>query len=871
MDTELGKRQSKDPDSSFPNMGARNDRDFGGPDVEGQDYFYHPPLYYPKANTEGRNSLFRQSLFRRSFYVSLKPPSRAGDLTIEVKMNCEKDPEPLKSQEYLQILQHCRETGLNPLDYLDKAEISEQFSIIRDSSETKKELSKIEPSGLPELDKKFEKDLNESSLRKRGNENLDKNIPQEFKNKTSKLENSKKREDISKNKPQETSKNQNDKKTQKIHDESGQNLKIPEKSSKKYQQCVKTTSSQEDSGMGEVSSIPSDEEQNQDTEFKPSISQPSPTIRTRSHVKNTTSNVPINKKDKLPSQTQKQSSEASKIAQSQPVARSGPQTRSSGKLQAGTANSEPPQEISPPPTPPPQKIEIPKPVVKILDYPGRNHSHSQKEKEFEALLRPSGPDPKKEGKPSEKTSKSDEAYPRSFLQKLPRLRPQQNQNWKSLKRVKTPLDDDVQPIDITIDMGDLENTFANHYPPLENMSHLTKIMQLQQVQKIQQGVQSLNKEHFHLSKKVKVDESKKRDTRDRNELNSEVQQKQNSLSEDAEKYEFTKALERAIQMAGKPLPASSALDLKKPEKQDFKDSSRQPQAPKNPSPPPSAPSSQQPTPQLKQPPTQQQQHHPPLQPLQPLSPLQPPFQPLPPPSLSSSFTYSLFLCPFSPSMLSFPTLPSLSSFYLSQPPGPVASRHYLYRGRQVHSYSEGVYGLILESIKRENREREGGREERDGWLLKGGQEIGGGIGEKGGIEKRDEGEGVSESAKREGFKYAFMKVGLDQEILLEDIERLDENECKMFISFCNVKFGIHETQSRLSFLDERQKLISNINRYINDVLQRANNFKKNEEFLKKKWKEFLKYCRLRVSQPNQSETSKPVLSSTKAPTFSSRV
>lgn len=111
-----------------------------------------------------------------------------------------------------------------------------------------------------------------------------------------------------------------------------------------------------------------------------------------------------------------------------------------------------------------------------------------------------------------------------------------------------------------------------------------------------------------------------------------------------------------------------------------------------------------------------------------------------------------------------------------------------------------------------------------------------------------------EVSTRPKFKYVLIKVGLDNKIEKKDLEALNPQELHMMVAFFNVKFCILNKEDKLMPSDTMERIMRIANRHISNVLQRAHNFKKNEEFLKKKWKEFLKFCKLKIkeSQPPKS-------------------
>jgi hypothetical protein len=97
--------------------------------------------------------------------------------------------------------------------------------------------------------------------------------------------------------------------------------------------------------------------------------------------------------------------------------------------------------------------------------------------------------------------------------------------------------------------------------------------------------------------------------------------------------------------------------------------------------------------------------------------------------------------------------------------------------------------------------------------------------------------------KHNAFRYILIKFSLDIELKTQDLVRLNPYETHMLVAFFNVKFGISDTADRLFQNDTMDRILSIANKFINRVYQRTQNFKKNEEFLKKKWKEFLKFVK----------------------------
>lgn len=99
--------------------------------------------------------------------------------------------------------------------------------------------------------------------------------------------------------------------------------------------------------------------------------------------------------------------------------------------------------------------------------------------------------------------------------------------------------------------------------------------------------------------------------------------------------------------------------------------------------------------------------------------------------------------------------------------------------------------------------------------------------------------------KHNAFRYVLIRFSLDIELRLQDLNRLNSQEIHMLVAFFNVKFGISEPHGpdRLFQQDPKERILSIANKYIKKVWVRTQNFKKNEEFLKKKWKEFLKFVK----------------------------
>ena len=106
---------------------------------------------------------------------------------------------------------------------------------------------------------------------------------------------------------------------------------------------------------------------------------------------------------------------------------------------------------------------------------------------------------------------------------------------------------------------------------------------------------------------------------------------------------------------------------------------------------------------------------------------------------------------------------------------------------------------------------------------------------------------TKEDAKRikAEFKEVMMKVAIDQKITLSQLRRLTTQQYQMFVAFCNCKFSL---TLQIDAGAGYEQVLQQVNQNIEDVVQRAVNLRKNEEFLKKKWKEFLKFLKALAKQ-----------------------
>lgn len=175
---------------------------------------------------------------------------------------------------------------------------------------------------------------------------------------------------------------------------------------------------------------------------------------------------------------------------------------------------------------------------------------------------------------------------------------------------------------------------------------------------------------------------------------------------------------------------------------------------------------------------------------------------------------------------------------------PVVSHQYFYRDTSVHIHDRSVMSMLAKFDYSDKLEK--GRDVK--LVLK-----------QFNIESNEHSSLLSpnqrESFSRPNFKYILVKVGLDNKLVRDDLIPLNPQELHMMVAFFNVKFCILTKEDKLSTSDSLDRILEIANKHIANVLQRAYNFKKNEEFLKKKWKEFLKFCKLKMKELKLSKTN----------------
>ena len=163
---------------------------------------------------------------------------------------------------------------------------------------------------------------------------------------------------------------------------------------------------------------------------------------------------------------------------------------------------------------------------------------------------------------------------------------------------------------------------------------------------------------------------------------------------------------------------------------------------------------------------------------------------------------------------------------------PVMCENYYFRGKVVSTYESGV----LELVEREaNANLDEYKEIVDQvWRL------------SDPTNSSDKAK-TKEGAKRikAEFKEVMMKVAIDQMITLPQLRRLTTQQYQMFVAFCNCKFSL---SLPIDAGAGYEQVLQQVNQNIQDVVQRAANLRKNEEFLKKKWKEFLKFLKALAKQ-----------------------
>lgn len=174
---------------------------------------------------------------------------------------------------------------------------------------------------------------------------------------------------------------------------------------------------------------------------------------------------------------------------------------------------------------------------------------------------------------------------------------------------------------------------------------------------------------------------------------------------------------------------------------------------------------------------------------------------------------------------------SLAAIYSKNP---VKSLYYFYHGLKILTHEN----IILQLMNKYEYTDKAEREKEVNYVTR----------QYSVIEDEGKNSELSIITSRPRFKYVLLKVGLDDKLNKADLEPLNDHEYKMMVAFFNVKFSILDKPDKLNLDDPIEHVIKVANAHIEGVLVRANNFKKNEEFLKKKWKEFLKFCRFKVKE-----------------------
>lgn len=210
---------------------------------------------------------------------------------------------------------------------------------------------------------------------------------------------------------------------------------------------------------------------------------------------------------------------------------------------------------------------------------------------------------------------------------------------------------------------------------------------------------------------------------------------------------------------------------------------------------------------------------------------------------ASTFDYQITCQPFSAGAdgsLRVNYTDALAEIYAQNP---VGSRYYNYKGAPVHLHDKSIMDMLTKFDYTNLLEKS-----KDIAMIHDQYAV-----------KTNEHASLminnSVANSRTRFKYVLVKIGLDCALAIEDLMTLEHNELHMLISFFNVKFCLLQKDDKLKPTDPVERILKVANKQIENVLQRAYNFKKNEEFLKKKWKEFLKFCKYKVKEES-SEKSK---------------
>lgn len=214
------------------------------------------------------------------------------------------------------------------------------------------------------------------------------------------------------------------------------------------------------------------------------------------------------------------------------------------------------------------------------------------------------------------------------------------------------------------------------------------------------------------------------------------------------------------------------------------------------------------------------------------------------PTVSSTFDYQIRCPPFDAGTdcsLKVNYTDSLAEIYTQNP---VGSRYYNYKGAPVHMHDKSVMDMLTKFDYTEL-----GEKAKDVALIHGQYTV----------QSNEHARLIINNSianSRTRFKYILVKIGLDCALTMEDLMTLEHNEMHMLISFFNVKFCLLQKEDKLKPTDPVERVLKVANKQIENVLQRAYNFKKNEEFLKKKWKEFLKFCKYKIKEESADKSKK---------------